>query len=518
MAERLSVAFLSFSRDGTGLGLANMADPEWVAQTSIPYSEWVYAGHSHVMPDYATLLQAIAWVEQAVSQRRALAARFPATRIASAVSRQERARMELDDAKRRLAHDPTVYSGLMQLEGVCQRWPDLSESTEARRLLDEYAEREDRPWESQMLADRRRAIEAEIRRLDQRVSTLRRSEKYKQSRRRVDYRHEYAEMEWVDSPSPDATSLSSRTEYDEATQAVLTRLGSRVSLDRHRRVAMVNLRGTRVTAAQFRHFKKQLQGMTDLRALDLSHTVMPEYVLSQVADLANLQALNLSGTDLTSGGMRHLSQLEHLQFLAVTKTSVSSGGFRDLPLGEMRVLIAGDTNVTDQLLEQLSEAANLQRLSVYSTRITSGGLAKLIQLPSLTYLNLGSTRIGDAACSSLSQMTALEELILDNTAVSDKGLSQLTVLRNLRRLSVKGTRVTDDVLTVARQMERLESLNLKATSVSEHEIDELRRSLSCEVIWDDEIDQTAEAERQRLHQELRSLGRQEPVLRTGGQQ
>jgi Leucine-rich repeat (LRR) protein len=492
--------------------------PEWVEDTGVRFKYWDYAGHSHQMPDSTTLFQALVWVDQGVAQRRALAASFPSTRIGSAVSRAEQAKMELEDAQRKLQDDAMTYAGLMQLEGLCQRWPDVAACREAKRLLEEYEQRESRPWERQRIADRRKVIEAKIKALNRRAPTLELSDKFKHSRGRADYRHEYAELEWDDSSPPDATRLGIRTEYDEATQAVLERLGSRVSLDGHQRVAMVNLRGTRVTAAQFRHFKKQLQGMTDLRALDLSHTVMPEYVLSQVADLANLQALNLSKSSLTSRGMRHLSELRRLQFLAVAKTSVSSGGFRDLPLREMRVLIAGDTNVTDQLLEQLAQATNLRRLSVYSTRITSSGIANLVQLPSLTYLNLGSTKIGDAACPSLAKIATLEELILDKTRITDKGFAELVALRNLRRLSLKGTKVTDAGVKTARDMERLEFLNIKYTGVTKQGVDELRSLLSsCEVLWDDEVENRIAAERRQLQQELRSLEEQEQLPGTTDQ-
>ncbi len=494
-AQRLSIASLNFE----------VVDSEWVADADVRFKHWGYAGHSHQMPDSATLFQALLWVEQGVAGRRALSASFPSTRIGSAVSRAEHADMELADARRKLQDNATTYDGLLQLEGVCQRWPDVAACKEAKRLLEEYEQRESRPWERQRTADRRKSIEAKISRLEKMAPALKLSDKYKHSRRRADYRHEYAEMKWGASPSPDATNPSISTEYDEATQAVLRRLGSRVCLDRHGRVAMVNLRGTRVTGVQFRHFKEQLQGMPDLRALDLSHTVMPEHVLYQVADLADLQALNLSATSLTTRGMCHLSQLKRLQFLAVPKTSVSSGGFRDLPLREMQVLLAGDTNVTDQLLEQLSEAANLRELSLYSTRITSGGIAELVPLPSLTYLNLGATRIGDAACSSLRQMTTLEELILDNTAIRDEGFAELTALDNLRRLSLQGARVTDAGVKIARDMERLEFLNIKYTGVTERGVDELRSSLSsCEVLWDDEVENRIAAERRLLQQELRS--------------
>jgi hypothetical protein len=60
----------------------------------------------------------------------------------------------------------TLYSGLMQMQGVMQRWPDLPEGEEAKKLLLEYEERKERPWEADDIAEQRRFLVAQARALD----------------------------------------------------------------------------------------------------------------------------------------------------------------------------------------------------------------------------------------------------------------------------------------------------------------------------------------------------------------
>ncbi len=167
----------------------------------------------------------------------------------------------LADCQKRLLIPGSIYRGLLQLDGLCERWPDVAAYQEARAILDEYAEREDRPWEREERELRRQAIEAKIQSYDQMAERLRNQRRpTNRPRRNVDYPHEYARMEWIE-PPPESGELP---DYDDDTQAVLKRLNRRVLRDDRGRVNYVNLSRTRVRADEFRNLKEQLQGMTDL--------------------------------------------------------------------------------------------------------------------------------------------------------------------------------------------------------------------------------------------------------------
>ncbi|MBL9085006.1 MAG: hypothetical protein JNK76_24595, partial [Planctomycetales bacterium] len=69
----------------------------------------------------------------------------------------------LEEAKLRLASPATLYSGLMQLQGVAVRWQDLPAATEAAEILGKFEAEPQRAWEADDLAEQRRFLLAEAR-------------------------------------------------------------------------------------------------------------------------------------------------------------------------------------------------------------------------------------------------------------------------------------------------------------------------------------------------------------------
>jgi hypothetical protein len=59
-----------------------------------------------------------------------------------------------------------LYSGLMQLQGCMQRWPDLQVGADAKTILLEFEGRTERPWEADDLAEQRRFLIAQARAID----------------------------------------------------------------------------------------------------------------------------------------------------------------------------------------------------------------------------------------------------------------------------------------------------------------------------------------------------------------
>jgi predicted esterase len=147
--ERLSVAIVCGDREPAGPLVEDLFGPWWEG-AGVRVEPVILRRHSHTMPDAEVMESAFEWVEADVAQRRETARKYPASRIADAPSRDQWADRLLADAKSRLA-DPTdvelVDAGLRQLEGIVERWPDVPAAEAARRTLDEYATRADRPWE-----------------------------------------------------------------------------------------------------------------------------------------------------------------------------------------------------------------------------------------------------------------------------------------------------------------------------------------------------------------------------------
>ncbi len=75
----------------------------------------------------------------------------------------------------------------------------------------------------------------------------------------------------------------------------------------------------------------------------------------------------------------------------------------------------GHTNVTDACFDTLAKFTNLRALHLEDTAITGKDLAKLNQLPQLTYLNLTGTKVTASTITPLSSMKNLQHLYLYNT-------------------------------------------------------------------------------------------------------
>jgi hypothetical protein len=129
---------------------------------------WTFPKLGHGVPSGQQLQEVFAWLEENVKQRRELAKRYPATRLApdAAPSREEWSKTLLAEGKQRLEVKETQFSGLMLLQGCMKRWPDLAAGAEAKKILLSYEEKPDKPWEADDIAEQRRFLIASARGLD----------------------------------------------------------------------------------------------------------------------------------------------------------------------------------------------------------------------------------------------------------------------------------------------------------------------------------------------------------------
>jgi len=164
--DRLSVALVTGENDFNRGELERLREP-LLSGVGVRTKVWTVSGLGHGIPSAAELVAAFAWLEEGLAARRRLALQWPAMRIAGEPpTREAWSAALLAEAKKRLQTPTTLYSGLMQLQGIAARWPDLPAATEALRLLTEYDARPLRPWEAEDLAEQRLFLLAEARALD----------------------------------------------------------------------------------------------------------------------------------------------------------------------------------------------------------------------------------------------------------------------------------------------------------------------------------------------------------------
>jgi len=164
VVERLSVALITGEQDFNRAELERMRGP-LLADVGVRAKVWTVPGLGHAIPDDRQLAAALAWLEEAAPARRRKAQQWPAMHItaSAAPTRAQWADALLAEARQRLEKNTTLFSGLMQLQGLSVRWPDVPAAAVAHKLLLDYDAKTYRPWEQDDLAQQRRFLVAEAR-------------------------------------------------------------------------------------------------------------------------------------------------------------------------------------------------------------------------------------------------------------------------------------------------------------------------------------------------------------------
>jgi hypothetical protein len=162
--DRLSVALVSGESDFNRGECERWRGPV-LRDVGVRTRVWVVPKLGHSVPAATVLQEALGWLEEDLKRRQELGQRYPASRIAAdaAPARADWAKTLLTEGKQRLAERATLYSGLMQLKGCLERWPDLPAAAEAKKILLDYEARQDRPWEADDIAEQRRFLLANAR-------------------------------------------------------------------------------------------------------------------------------------------------------------------------------------------------------------------------------------------------------------------------------------------------------------------------------------------------------------------
>jgi dienelactone hydrolase len=167
VVDRLSIALLTGDKDFNRGEVERLRGP-MLKEVGVTTRVWVQPGMGHAMPSEKVLAEAFRWLDERAAQRRLEAKRHPASRMdgEATPSRKQQAKALFAEAKKRLEQPKTLYSGLMQLQGCMQRWPDLEAGAEAKKILLEYDARPEKPWEQEDIAEQRRFLIAQARALD----------------------------------------------------------------------------------------------------------------------------------------------------------------------------------------------------------------------------------------------------------------------------------------------------------------------------------------------------------------
>lgn len=156
-----------------------------------------------------------------------------------------------------------------------------------------------------------------------------------------------------------------------------------------------------------------LSGLSDLRELDASFTILPEGAMMYLGRLTNLKKISLNA--VSDEEMLYLKDMENLESLS-------------------RMY-----NVVDTLwLELIPTLPGLNEFSVIQAEVVPQVLEALAKTNQLERLYLPYAGIDDVHLKSIGKMTNLRELDLYGTRISESGLKYLEKLKGLKILYLGG--------------------------------------------------------------------------------
>ena len=221
--------------------------------------------------------------------------------------------------------------------------------------------------------------------------------------------------------------------------------------------------------------------MTGLVALDLSHTMIEDVGLEVLPSLGQLEELKIGGNMITGLNLNFLKLLPKLKRLSLNGAQRRNAGacwtprVTDLDLETISLLsgleeldlgigislgrggkpaapgggncrLTGGLQITDLGAMKLAKLKNLKRLNLSGAKLTPASLKVLAGLP-LERLNLFACEtLDDSAAAILMEIPSLTLLDLSYTAVTDKGLKQLAKLPALKNLYLTETKVTPEAV------------------------------------------------------------------------
>jgi len=200
--------------------------------------------------------------------------------------------------------------------------------------------------------------------------------------------------------------------------------------------------------------------------------------------------VNLRGAEVSDELLQHLTELKNV-------TS----------------LLLNDTNITDDSLKIVNQVTTLRNLDLRGCKISNAGLANITGLKNLATLKLtgkGSLcTVDDDGMDSLAKLTSLRSLALDSLWISGDGLQKLSPLTKLEELYIGGDdNLMDDssMEVIVANFPKLKKLRISKSTVTGEGIATLSKLTTLEELDLGECSQLFDASLQHLAP-LKSLNR-----------
>jgi hypothetical protein len=246
----------------------------------------------------------------------------------------------------------------------------------------------------------------------------------------------------------------------------------------------------------------QIQGLTDIRRLDIANVAIKGPGLRYVGTLTNLESINMTLTPITDEYLEPLGNLTQLKVIGLASAECNGTGCKYLhKLTKLENLNFHHTPVNDQGLKEICQMTSLERLEIVHCFWTDAGAMNLANLKNLQRLQLGSRKATGASIGYLRALPKLRELDihdLENASeairlaseiptltalrvyvgpINDDDVKSISHLSELQELILEGSKITDAGLGSLANLTKLKKLSLGHAKVSPAAIEKLKAAL-----------------------------------------
>lgn len=218
---------------------------------------------------------------------------------------------------------------------------------------------------------------------------------------------------------------------------------------------LVNLKELCIIGAFTDRGLQSIEGMHDLRKLNIWSMHITDEALSHVKDLTQLRELSVSY--ITGSGLKYLKDLRNLKSLSLEYRGTPAVDFGELQtLKELDGLTLG--NFAGSRFKGLKELKGLRSLSINHGTISADAFQDIHELKQLRDLSLWDIQITGGGAGYFNGMVSLEEIKIRKVSLSDLALGDLSGFVRLQSLSLVGTAITGNAIRSLKPLPNLTTL------------------------------------------------------------
>lgn len=189
-----------------------------------------------------------------------------------------------------------------------------------------------------------------------------------------------------------------------------------------------------------------LTALPDLDHLRIEGSGVTDGVVRSLEKMKKLSRLHLVRTSISPDIGVKLANLDHLLSLEITgKKNISENSFEVLSKSKLQVLHLSDCDLNEDSFRAIGKIKELNRLILKNTRFNHMNIKYLRNMPNLTRLELDESKnISDSLINEVSELNQLKVLSLSDTNISEAQFLKLTKMRHLDEIQIFDTQISTE--------------------------------------------------------------------------